>query len=59
MLQSKAGYIDARPLTASSAKLLQRTAGRLSALCRSDFGCIRPKADLHSEGYRGDTGRPH
>jgi hypothetical protein len=53
MFQSKAGYIDARPLTANSSKnFLQRTAGPYIRVIndktqgehdRSAFGCIATK----------------
>src|SRR5690349_5979208 len=41
MLQSEAGYIDARPLTARSTKLLQRTAGGSIAVGRLPPGWPR------------------
>jgi hypothetical protein len=52
MLQSKAGYIDARPLTASSTNLLQRTAGPYirvkpgNARGEQMFSALLPNSDI-------------
>src|SRR5882762_5797700 len=59
MLQSEAGYIDARPLTPARQNLLQRAAGpyirvkRRNSRCEQMFSAILPAADIqpcHRQG---------
>ena len=56
MLQSEAGYIDARPLTPARQNLLQRTAGPYMWVKSRHFGDVRAtsasplKADIDRKG---------
>src|SRR6266581_8931843 len=51
MLQSEAGYIDARPLTPARQNLLQRTAGPYIRVKRVDIAMSELLSAIHNTGH--------
>src|SRR5882724_5856630 len=56
MLQSEAGYIDARPLTPARQNLLQRTAGPYIRVNRVDFATSALASAIHNTGHSRPIG---